>query len=157
MRKDGAMIVPSVKYNISEESINDYQFVSTLHIKSLNADDFAQYICVAKNTIGKSEELIKIYEIEREIRTTEEMTTKSSYKYEEYHTQPSYNFNKNIKNEDSNASNQKKEIPQEKKNYLDTSSFKYGYETGGRFRSGSSKLPQLHSILVILVLLVKYC
>ena len=61
MRKDGSMIVPSIKYNISDQSISDYQFVSTLHIKSLNKDDFAQYVCVAKNTIGKSEELIKIY------------------------------------------------------------------------------------------------
>ena len=29
-------------------------------------------------------------EIEREIRTTEEVTTLKTYKYEEYHTQPSY-------------------------------------------------------------------
>ena len=57
----GAMIVPSSKYNISDEVINDYQFVSTLLIKSLNKNDFAQYVCVAKNTIGKSEETIKIY------------------------------------------------------------------------------------------------
>ena len=49
------MIVPSMKYNISEVSLNDYHFVSTLHIKSLNKNDFAQYVCVAKNTIGKSE------------------------------------------------------------------------------------------------------
>ena len=55
------MIVPSMKYNISEVSLNDYHFVSTLHIKSLNKNDFAQYVCVAKNTIGKSEEMIKIY------------------------------------------------------------------------------------------------
>ena len=55
------MIVPSLKYNISEVSLNDYHFVSTLHIKSLNKNDFAQYVCVAKNTIGKSEEMIKIY------------------------------------------------------------------------------------------------
>ena len=29
-------------------------------------------------------------EIEREIRTTEEVTTLKTYKYEEYYTQPSY-------------------------------------------------------------------
>ena len=29
-------------------------------------------------------------EIEREIRTTEEVTTHKTYKYEEYYTQPSY-------------------------------------------------------------------
>ena len=55
------MIVPSSKYNISDDVISDYQFVSTLLIKSLNKNDFAQYVCVAKNTIGKSEETIKIY------------------------------------------------------------------------------------------------
>ena len=55
------MIVPSSKYNISDEVLSNYQFVSTLLIKSLNKNDFAQYVCVAKNTIGKSEETIKIY------------------------------------------------------------------------------------------------
>ena len=59
----GAMIVPSSKYNISDEIISAYQFASTLLIKSLNKKDFAQYVCVAKNTIGKSEETIKIYGI----------------------------------------------------------------------------------------------
>ena len=60
-KKNGGMIVPSVKYNISDESLSDYQFVSTLHIRGLSKEDFAQYVCVAKNTIGKSEETIKIY------------------------------------------------------------------------------------------------
>ena len=60
-KKSGGMLVPSIKYNISEEASSDYQFVSTLHIKSLNSEDFAQYVCVAKNTIGKSEEIIKLY------------------------------------------------------------------------------------------------
>ena len=57
----GAMIVPSLKYNISDQVLSDYRVVSTLLIKSLNKIDFAQYVCVAKNTIGKSEESIKIY------------------------------------------------------------------------------------------------
>ena len=55
------MIVPSLKYNISDQVLSDYQVVSTLVIKNLNKNDFAQYVCVAKNTIGKSEEFIKIY------------------------------------------------------------------------------------------------
>ena len=55
------MIVPSLKYNISDQVLSDYQVVSTLLIKSLNKIDFAQYVCVAKNTIGKSEESIKLY------------------------------------------------------------------------------------------------
>ena len=55
------MIVPSSKYNISDQVLSDYRVVSTLLIKSLNKIDFAQYVCVAKNTIGKSEETIKIY------------------------------------------------------------------------------------------------
>jgi len=154
MRKEGAMIVPSMKYNISEVSLNDYHFVSTLHIKSLNKNDFAQYVCVAKNTIGKSEEMIKIYEIEREIRTTEEVTTLKTYKYEEYYTQPSYQGDaddKTIKI-DQNASNQngrkRKDYPSkpEKNNYLDTStSFKYGYETGGGYRSAAATPPSTES------------
>ena len=109
----GAMIVPSSKYNISDDVISDYQFVSTLLIKSLNKNDFAQYVCVAKNTIGKSEETIKIYgeafnhiasvanyyifslfsEIEREIVPTIPITTQT-YLYEEYHTQVTYQPNK---------------------------------------------------------------
>ena len=55
------MIVPSKKYNISEICLNDYHIVNTLHISNLNRNDFSQYVCVAKNTIGKSEEIIKIY------------------------------------------------------------------------------------------------
>ena len=55
------MIVPSLKYNISDQVLSDYQVVSTLLIRNLNKNDFAQYVCVAKNTIGKSEESIKIY------------------------------------------------------------------------------------------------
>ncbi len=56
----GDMIVPSTKYNITEES-RDYRFVSTLRIKSLAKEDFGEYVCVAKNTIGKNEAVIKIY------------------------------------------------------------------------------------------------
>ena len=55
------MIVPSLKYNISDQVLSDYQVVSTLIIRNLNKNDFVQYVCVAKNTIGKSEESIKIY------------------------------------------------------------------------------------------------
>ena len=55
------MIVPSLKYNISDQVLSDYQVVSTLLIRNLNKNDFAQYVCVAKNTIGESEESIKIY------------------------------------------------------------------------------------------------
>ena len=55
------MIVPSLKYNISDQVLSDYQVVSTLLIRNLNKNDFVQYVCVAKNTIGKSEESIKIY------------------------------------------------------------------------------------------------
>ena len=121
----GGMIVPSLKYNISDQSLSDYQFVSTLHIKSLKKEDFAQYICVAKNTIGKSEEMIKIHEIEREIPiiATEEYSTSTKlYRYEEYHTQqPTYRsrtdvFNSNTKGKE-NLSEEKQD-----KDQMDTSS-----------------------------------
>ena len=55
------MIVPSSKYKISDQVLSDYQVFSTLLIRNLNKNDFAQYVCVAKNTIGKSVESIKIY------------------------------------------------------------------------------------------------
>ena len=55
------MIGSSLKYNISEVSVNDYKFVITLHINNLKKNDFVPYVCVAKNTIGKSEEMVKIY------------------------------------------------------------------------------------------------
>ena len=121
----GGMIVPSLKYNISDQSLSDYQFVSTLHIKSLKKEDFAQYVCVAKNTIGKSEEMIKIHEIEREIPiiSTEEYSTSTKlYRYEEYHTQqPTYRsrtdvFTSNTKGKD--VFDQKKK----NKDQMDTSS-----------------------------------
>jgi hypothetical protein len=42
------MLVPGSKYNISEETIGDFRFVTTLHINALNAQDFYEYQCVAK-------------------------------------------------------------------------------------------------------------
>jgi len=42
------MLVPSAKYNISEESIGDFRFTSTLYISKLAHQDFSEYQCVAK-------------------------------------------------------------------------------------------------------------
>ena len=125
MKQSGSMIVPSLKYNISDQILSDYQFVSTLHIKSLKKDDFAQYICVAKNTIGKSEETIKIHEIERKQQTTEAFdfisSTTKTYRYEEYHTQkPTYRTH----HSDSNSENRNISEGTNKQHTKDTSNFK---------------------------------
>ena len=42
------MLVPGSKYNISEVTIGDYKFVTTLHIGHLNSQDFYEYQCVTK-------------------------------------------------------------------------------------------------------------
>jgi hypothetical protein len=42
------MLVPGSKYNITEEGIGDFRFVTTLHINVLNSADFYEYQCVAK-------------------------------------------------------------------------------------------------------------
>ena len=126
-KKSGAMIVPSLKYNISDQVLSDYQFVSTLHIKSLNKEDFAQYVCVAKNTIGKSEEMIKIHEIERKIipTTQEEYSTTKMYRYEEYHTQKPTYRTRNTEDNTSNTENTNNLSEGSQK--MDTSSFKVKY------------------------------
>ena len=55
------MIVPSSKHNISEVTLNSYRYVSILHMKSIGINDFTNYQCVSKNTIGKSEETIELF------------------------------------------------------------------------------------------------
>ena len=42
------MLVPGSKYNISEATIGDFRFTTTLHINALNLQDFYEYQCVAK-------------------------------------------------------------------------------------------------------------
>ena len=48
------MLVPGSKYNITEESIGDFRFVTTLHITGLNSADFYEYQCVAKVSLNAS-------------------------------------------------------------------------------------------------------
>ena len=55
------MLVPSQKYDVEEISLNPYKYVSILRMTSLQPDDFDEYKCVSKNTIGKSEAVIDVF------------------------------------------------------------------------------------------------
>ena len=58
------MLVPSPKYNVTEISLNPYRYVSVLRMTSLQPDDFDEYKCVSKNTIGKSEAVIDVFSMQ---------------------------------------------------------------------------------------------
>lgn len=64
-RTGGEMLVPGTKYNITERSINGYTIVNTLQMRSIDVEDYGEYSCVSKNTIGQSEESIEMHQIER--------------------------------------------------------------------------------------------
>ena len=57
----GGMLVPGGKHNITEVRLNPYRYMSVLRMTSLEAHDFDEYQCVSKNTVGMSEEIIKIF------------------------------------------------------------------------------------------------
>ena len=68
-------------------------------------------------------------EIEREIRTTEEYSTSTKlYRYEEYHTQPTYRsrteYTSNTAAENTNKKKEDFFEEQAKDEFMDTSSFK---------------------------------
>lgn len=49
------------KYEIYENSTNEYTFHMTLQLKKLKKRDYGAYKCISKNSIGGSEGLIRIY------------------------------------------------------------------------------------------------
>ena len=48
-------------------------------MRSIHEDDFAEYTCVSKNTIGQSEEYIELHRIEREEYEAATTTTPTPY------------------------------------------------------------------------------
>ena len=52
------MLVPGTKYNMTEESKGDYRYITTLHINSLNAQDYFEYQCVAKVQLRSTVQII---------------------------------------------------------------------------------------------------
>ena len=59
LRKD-VLLSPSRKYSIDEVE-NSYSLTMRLTIKDLEEKDFAAYECVAKNSLGEAEGLIRVY------------------------------------------------------------------------------------------------
>ncbi|KAJ6225716.1 hypothetical protein RDWZM_004261 [Blomia tropicalis] len=62
IRHDGQVLAPSNKYQLREEH-DSYKTKMKLKIMSLDEKDFGSYKCVAKNTIGEKEGLVRLYEI----------------------------------------------------------------------------------------------
>ena len=57
------MLVPSPKYEVEEIELNAYKYISILRITALEAVDFDVYKCVSENTIGRSMDVIWVYEM----------------------------------------------------------------------------------------------
>ncbi|RWS15612.1 lachesin-like protein [Dinothrombium tinctorium] len=62
IRHDQVILLPSHKYQISEE-MNSYKIKMKLKITDLEEKDFGAYKCIAKNTPGEKEGYIRVYEV----------------------------------------------------------------------------------------------
>lgn len=60
IRNDGVIILNTNKYQIKEEH-DSYRTRMRLKIMQLDAKDFGSYKCVAKNTLGEKEGLVRLY------------------------------------------------------------------------------------------------
>ncbi|CAG2169719.1 unnamed protein product [Oppiella nova] len=60
IRSDGVILLSSDKYEVSEEH-DSYRTRMTLKINHLDDNDFGSYKCVAKNTQGEKEGLVRLY------------------------------------------------------------------------------------------------
>ena len=151
------MIVPSIKYNISEVSLNSYSYVSTLHMRSIDVQDFAEYECVSKNTIGKSEETIELYEIVRDVQTQAPLAENTYMYYEEV----SKKVDDDLEAKGGRGHGRRRE---RKKNdrrrngdlKKDASDQPYGYENNGFFGTKSATDRILGNVLLISALMIGF-
>jgi len=60
IRSDGVILLPTHKYHIQEEH-DSYRTRMRLKITHLEEKDFGSYKCVAKNTLGEKEGLVRLY------------------------------------------------------------------------------------------------
>ncbi|KAL1465490.1 hypothetical protein WDU94_005057 [Cyamophila willieti] len=61
--ENGSLVSEGPKYHTWVEQISSYKMFMRLHIGSLSKQDFGTYKCIAKNTLGGSEGVIKVYNI----------------------------------------------------------------------------------------------
>jgi hypothetical protein len=60
IRSDGVILLPTPKYQTREEH-DSYRTKMKLKITNLEKKDFGSYKCVAKNTLGEKEGLVRLY------------------------------------------------------------------------------------------------
>ncbi|XP_043270120.1 lachesin-like [Venturia canescens] len=63
MRNGKDMLLDGPKYSVSEV-VSGYQTVMSLLIKHLSKEDFAGYKCVATNSLGKADGVVRLYELD---------------------------------------------------------------------------------------------
>lgn len=60
-RKDGQLLISNDKHAVTVQE-NTYKMHMKLTILSLNKEDFGSYMCLARNSLGPTEGLIRVYE-----------------------------------------------------------------------------------------------
>uniref|UniRef100_A0A8D9B1R7 Lachesin n=1 Tax=Cacopsylla melanoneura TaxID=428564 RepID=A0A8D9B1R7_9HEMI len=61
--ENGSLVSEGPKYHTWVEQVSSYKMFMRLHIGSLSKQDFGTFKCIAKNTLGGSEGVIKVYNI----------------------------------------------------------------------------------------------
>ncbi|KAL0901641.1 hypothetical protein ABMA27_006850 [Loxostege sticticalis] len=82
VRDSNEMVISSSKYEVVNTVISSFESRMALTVRKLTAADVGGYRCVAKNSLGEVDSIIRLYEIPGPtIRNTSPATKKEDFKY----------------------------------------------------------------------------
>ncbi|XP_028041374.1 lachesin-like [Bombyx mandarina] len=82
VRDSNEMVISSSKYEVMNTVISSFESRMALTVRRLSEEDIGGYRCVAKNSLGETDSLIRIYEIlGPTVRNTSPVTRRGDLKY----------------------------------------------------------------------------
>ncbi|XP_045769979.1 lachesin-like isoform X2 [Maniola jurtina] len=82
VRDSNEMVISSNKYEVVNTIISSFESRMALTVRKLSSDDVGGYRCVAKNSLGEVDSVIRLYEIPGpSIRNTSPATKNEDFKY----------------------------------------------------------------------------